>query len=344
MTKEPRGTRGVVCAALVAAICCIPSGSAGAQGVNFDVLIETLKQRANPGRTYPSEAQSPGAEEAEVPGPARKLEPVQELAEFTQCLKAGRCRFLPDQTGEEAATRLGYSRLFASAYAEVLLRARALDRDKQPVNPTRIVTEFESILQEEQAIDRLIASDERHTIAIAYLRALQNGDVPFPDPQLRAPPQLLLLGMMYSYPEVSFDINDDVFGSIYRATRTFAADRVRRASSVSVYEVIGEFRRQIVGSAQTASDAISPACQKGTAIGNLVAISQFCRRLRLSDTSTTTSGEVERSPEALLCQAKSWAALKSELEVLPVDDDINLCGLIEQRVSAGREEGFSFRE
>ena len=332
MPNQHAGAFCVVCAALLAANFCIHSDAARAEGINFELLIDSLKGGAKPAKLHRPEGgptiPGPGA----VAPSARKLKPVEELAEYERCLKETRCRFLPAKTGEEVALDLGYSRLFASAYEEV--RQRVTNRTQAGND---VMADFAVVAGEEQTIDKLLAAKERHAAAIAYLRALQNGDVAFPDPQVRAPPQLLMLALMYSYPEVSVSINDEAFGVVYRATRSFAQERVKQTTDLSVYEVIGEFRRQIVHSAN-AADGASPACRQGTALGNLSAIRQLCTRLPLSDRAATASGEIGRSPEATVCKTQSWATLKSELAALPTDDAINLCGLIEQRLAAGRDD------
>jgi len=174
--------------------------------------------------------------------------PVRELTEYVQCLKGQvkgrRCIFKPNIPGEAVAKQLGYTRLFASAYDEMNLRVKTRQQAQQGARPSDVIAGFDDIVREEQAIDRLMARKERHAAAIAYLRALQNGDVVFPGPQPLAPvPAVLLVQLMSAYPDVELDINDPIFATVYRQTRDFAAARVNETGEVWAQEIIAEFRR-----------------------------------------------------------------------------------------------------
>lgn len=175
---------------------------------------------------------------------------VQELVDYLECLRKAKCSF--SLTGEETAQQLGYSRLFASAYEEMVFRIKARHREQKQVTPQDMVAEFETIVREEQTIDQLLERRERHSAAISYLRAMQNGDVAFPDPQPNAPvPQVLLSELMSINPEADLDINDTVFESIYIGTLEFAEARIRKSGELSVHELIKEFRRLILQSTAT---------------------------------------------------------------------------------------------
>lgn len=196
--------------------------------------------------------------DAPKPGADRAVfsKPVQELMDYVQCLKGQMpklgCRFSADITGEEAAKQFGYSRLFASVYEEMSWRVKVEEKKKNLGNAGRsgVVAGFEDIVHEEQAIDQLMARNERYGATVAYLRALENGDVVFPGPQPLAPiPAVLLVQLMSAYPDVKFDINDPVFAEVYRRTRDFAAARVRESGEVWAEEIIAEFRRLTVKSA-----------------------------------------------------------------------------------------------
>lgn len=140
--------------------------------------------------------------------------PVQELMKYVQCLRKGQCSFNLRITGEEAAKQFGYSRLFASAYEEMILQEKARERKQERPHLNDIVARFELIVQEEQTIDQLLARNERHAVATAYLRALQNGDVVFPGPQALAPaPSVLLVQLRSAYPDIKLNIDDPIFAS-----------------------------------------------------------------------------------------------------------------------------------
>ncbi len=177
--------------------------------------------------------------------------PVHELVEYLDAVRTRPMMFNANRAGEDTAKRLGYSRLFASAYEEALLRAKdPRAQSSGTISRDDFARNFEAVVQEEQVIDTLMRRRERHAAGIAYLRGMQNGDLVFPIPQQTAPvPQALLARLATVYPEAAFDINDAVFAAIYRESRAFAAARAQRAGGISPYEVIGEFRRLIVESA-----------------------------------------------------------------------------------------------
>jgi len=180
--------------------------------------------------------------------------PVRELTEYVQCLKGQvkgrRCIFKPNIPGEVAAKQLGYTRLFASAYDEINLRVKTRQQAQGGAHPSDVIAGFENIVNEEQAIDRLMARKEQYAATIAYLRALQNGDAVFPGPQPLAPvPAVLLVQLMSAYPDVKFDVNDPSFAAVYRQTRDFAAARVKETGEVWAQEIIAEFRRLTLKSA-----------------------------------------------------------------------------------------------
>jgi hypothetical protein len=173
--------------------------------------------------------------------------PVQELMKYVQCLGKNQCSFSAGITGEEAARQFGYSRLFASAYEEMILQVKSKEGKEQGIRLGDVIRGFEQIVQQEQAIDQMLMRNERHAAAIAYLRALQNGDVVFPGPQPLAPvPQVLLSQLMTAYPNIKLDANDPVFASTYRQTRDFAALRMKVADEVWAQEIIAEFRYLII--------------------------------------------------------------------------------------------------
>jgi len=253
MQKEHRGRRRACWAALVAAIFCVLPGRAGAHGLNFDLLIETLRARANPAKAYPAEGQFSIPGQAELPGPGPKLKPVQELMAYVECLKGQvdrSCSFRADLSGEAAARQLGYSRLFASAYEEMAWRAKMGEKGQESFNRSDLISGFDRIVHEEQVIDRLMANQKRYAATVAYLRALQNGDVIFPGPQPLAPvPAVLLIQLASAYPDVNLDINDPLFAMVYRRTRDFAAARMRESGRVWAQEIIAEYRRLTLKSA-----------------------------------------------------------------------------------------------
>jgi hypothetical protein len=346
MPNQYAGTFRVVWAAILATNFCIHSHAARAEGVNFELLIESLKARANPARVHRPEA--PPA----VPGPgafappARKLKPIEELTEYVQCLKETRCRFAPSKTGEEAALELGYSRLFASAYEEVRLRVKARQRDGK-AGSDDVVPDFAAIAGEEQAIDKLLSAKEHHAAAIAYLRALQNGDVVFPGPQTLAPiPPVLIGELAKAYPDISLNADDPVFATIYRQTREFVVMRIKTAGEISAAEIIGEFRRLIIRPAATpdASTDAAAICDKRAEIGMLSALAQACPPLRLNRQLEASAREFSQQRAGLDCEERAMASIRSKLASDTPNNVKRLCELLQQRVREGKSSPFAIAE
>jgi hypothetical protein len=177
-------------------------------------------------------------------------QPVQQLMRYIVDLRHGKVAFDGGISGEQAAEQLGYSRLFASDYQEVSLRAKASERAQRPFGLADVITAFEDIVREEQAIDKLLVGGGRYATAIAYLRALQNGDVSFPAPQPMAPtPPVLLSELTAAYPKLHIDVRDPTFAQVYRGTRVVAAALLQQKGKIYAQEVIAEFRREIARSA-----------------------------------------------------------------------------------------------
>ena len=347
MPNKHAGAFRVVWAALLAASFCIHSDAARAEGVNFDLLIDSLKGRAKPARVHRPEgtpvAPGPGAF---VP-PARKLKPVEELAEYVECLKETRCRFLPAKTGEEAALERGYSRLFASAYEEVRQHAKLRQGERAQAGSHDVVADFAAIAGEEQAIDKLLSAKERHAAAIAYLRALQNGDVVFPGPQTFAPVPAVLIGeVVRAYPGVSINADHAVFAIIYRQTREFALTRIKISGEIWAAEIIGEFRRFIIRSAATpgAPGEAATICGRRAEIGMLKALAQACPSLRLSRELEDSVREFSRQPTGFDCEERTMASIRSKLASHTPSNVKRLCKLLEQNVREGKSSPFTIAE
>jgi len=268
--------------------------------------------------------------------------PVQELMEYVQCLLKAACSFNPGITGEEAARQFGYSRLFASAYEEMILHAKARASNKARPRLNDIVARFEEIIQEEQTIDQLLARKERHAAAIAYLRALQNGDVVFPGPQALAPvPQLLLIQLMSAYPDASFEINDPTFAAVYRETREFASVRMQAVKEVWAQEIVAELRHRIVLSAGAPNArAAQTVCDQAQVIGEITVMTQFCLRLRVSEGPKRAWKLMEPQPTASSCRDKVAVELKAKLDALPGNEIKKMCEVVEDRVRTGNVTAF----
>jgi len=273
--------------------------------------------------------------------PSAFSKPVQELTEYVQCLKGQLpnrgCGFRADITGEEAAKQLGYSRLFASAYEEMILRVKAGEKAQAPVGRDDVIAGFDNIVGEEQAIDQLMAHKERYTAAIAYLRALQNGDAAFPAPQVLAPtPPVLLVQLMSAYPDVALDINDPVFAVIYRRTRDFAAARVSDTGEVLAQEIIAEFRRLILQSATSrTTDLVPTSCERASTIGALAAITSSCPRLHLARAIMTASDQLAQVKSERECKEQGRTELATKLNAMSAGDMATTCDVIERNIRAG---------
>jgi hypothetical protein len=247
MSTEHRLARCAICIALIAATFCVQPDRARAQTVDFDLLIESLKERARPIRTHPPGGPTAARASAELLRSARPLEPVQELMEYEQCLRNGRCAFLPTRSGEEVATELGYTRLFASAYEEVRLQVRTREYVGDKMRPEDITAHFAAILDEEQKLDQMMQRRDGFSPSIAYLRALQNGDIVFPHPSSgETKPEALLNELKTLAPDLALVLNDPLFVAMFAETRAFSDVLFKEIGEVTVYHIISDFRQQIV--------------------------------------------------------------------------------------------------
>lgn len=271
--------------------------------------------------------------------PAAFSKPVQELMKYVQCLRKGQCAFDPGVTGEEVAKQFGYSRLFASAYEEMALQAKAREGKKERTRFGDLLSGFELIVREEQAVDQMLTRKERHAAAIAYLRALQNGDVLFPGPQALAPaPPVLLAQLVTAYPDI--DLDDPLFAAVYRQTREFAAERLQRDGEVFAHQIIGELRRLIVKSATSQPINAPPTmCEKAEALAELTALTKTCPRLRLSRTAAKLAEEVAQQPAGVVdCQNKAATSLRLRLEGASASERAEICERAARRIQLGQTE------
>ncbi len=181
---------------------------------------------------------------SETPHTNSALDP---LTGYIENFRRGRASFIPSLNGEDAGRQLSANRLFASAYEEVIFSTKLREKNGVANTPDTIIADFERILVQEREVERLMFDSPRHRAAIAYLRALQNGDVIFPPPAENGPiPDVLLAQVQLAYPEATFGLQDAVFAEVYRKVRGFAAWRLQKSGSVSIYEIIGEYRRLLI--------------------------------------------------------------------------------------------------
>jgi hypothetical protein len=296
---------------------------------------ETRIPAKEPSKSQPTELTPSGLDLAAF------SKPVQELMKYVQCLRKGQCAFDPGVTGEEVAKQFGYSRLFASAYEEVVLQAKARQAKKERTRFGGLVSGFELIVQEEQTIDQTLARKERHAAAIAYLRALQNGDVLFPGPQALAPaPPMLLAQLVSAYPDI--DLDDPLFAIVYRQTREYAAERLQSDGEVFAHQIIGDFRRLIVKSATSQpTNAPLTMCEKGEALGKLTVLTKTCPRLRLSQSAAKLAEEVSQQPAGVDCQSKAAGNIKARLDALSANEVADVCERAAKRLQT---DGVDFLE
>jgi hypothetical protein len=298
-------------------------------------------------RTAPeSQTQALGSGKQEPKVVARDIDPsayskgVQELMQYADDLRHERVAFATKFTGEEAAKQLGYSRLFASAYEEVILRVKTIEQSKKSAQLSDVIVGFDNIVHEEQTIDQLMVRKERHAAAIAYLRALQNGDVVFPGPQALAPtPPVVLAQLLAAYPDIQFDVDDPTFTAIYRQAREFAMRRYTSAGEIFAAEIIGELRRLIIQSAMSEADSTLPTiCEKGVSVGELTALIAICPQLQLSRTVIELSQEVAQQPMGVDCRNKAASNLRQKLQGISDTENAEMCRRAALRVQAGENE------
>jgi len=222
----------------------------------LDSLTDSLLSAREPA---PAEGPGPRAKVEEDAGssgtrqpadqdPSQFSKPVQELMQYLADLRTGAVAFIwrKGMTGEEAARQLGYTRLFASSYEELILSTKARIARKGDVSLEDVIADYEMIVHEEQIVDQLMKSSDTHRWAIAYLRALQNGDVTFPDPSITSPSEKSLLAALRELDStLPVADADPVLAKLYAETRSYLLVLLRTDVQLNVYDVIQDFRRQL---------------------------------------------------------------------------------------------------
>lgn len=282
-------------------------------------------------------AAPPAAKAPATPDIAAFSKSVQELMRYAGDLKAGRITFNAAVTGEDAARQLGFTRLFASGYDEVVLRVKRRSGQGRP-DIADVIAGFDLVVQQEQMIDQLLARNGPQATAISFLRALQNGDVTFPAPQELAPvPATLLAQLKSAYPEFAGNVDDPFFAAVYRQTRLFASDRMAAARELFAQEVIGEWRRLIVTSV-TQPDAAEVTCARLAAIQEITALVKACPGLRLKSAAATAFGQVSTQAAPPACKDVSAGDFGTALGAMNESEKAQLCARTEARAREGTSE------
>ena len=182
------------------------------------------------------------------PTPSRSLEPLQQIASYLSELKGGRS-FDENETGEEIGRALGYtSKLLESAYDELAHFAEVRLQRAGTLSIDEVIEYLEEILREEHALKKISDRRDARTVAsVTYLRALQYGKAAFPNPALSKPSATeLLTELSEAFPNNRIDLNDVIFAEVYAKALHLAEESMRQTGSFSIYDIIGEFRRNLV--------------------------------------------------------------------------------------------------
>jgi len=186
------------------------------------------------------QAEKPETSKARAEERARYSEPIRELMDYAVLLRGEGSRrgvFVPSLAGQDAAWQLGYSRMFATAYEELRLVS--------PMNVQTLLARLDRIIAEEQGIDYLMKR-KLLVAPIAYLRALQNGDVAFSVSDDPPNAEAALAQLVAANPSANVGTDDAIFVGLYSHLQGFAAARAKEAGGVTVHEIIGELRRAII--------------------------------------------------------------------------------------------------
>ncbi|SEN70018.1 hypothetical protein [Bradyrhizobium sp. OK095] len=169
---------------------------------------------------------------------------TQELAQYVKGLDSGKYAFSLDMTGDVAASQLGFRKRFATAYAELVETANALINKNGTVHIKDVVQAAEKILSDEQFIDGL-ADKPRWKPAIVYLRSIEASECAFPyTPKDLPTPEEMLRQLNRAYPEINTSSSKE-FEQVYRATVGYSQNRIKEYGSVSIYQILAEWRRSI---------------------------------------------------------------------------------------------------
>lgn len=305
----------------------------------------TPEAKAVTGAKVEGEAAPLATQQPADQGPSQFSKPVQELMQYLADLRSGAVAFSwrKGMTGDEAARQLGYTRLFAGSYEELILNTKERIAKRGSVALADVIADYEGIVREEQAIDQLMSQNRQFRSSIAFLRALQNGDVVFPGPQAFAPvPELLLVQLMAAYPKETFDLHDRGFASAYRSTREFASTRLETIGEVRAYEVIAEFRRSVLRSAE--KPATPTPCEKGEVVGVLKSITEICTKLNLSQSVLASVDGSQANVGIDQCMNTSSATFKQQVSTLGGDARRNFCDQMVSQTRSGKMNAFVIQD
>jgi hypothetical protein len=174
---------------------------------------------------------------------------TQELAQYAKGLDSGKYAFSLDMTGDVAASQLGFRKRFATTYAELVDTANALINKNGTVHIKDVTLAAEKILSDEQFIDGL-ADQARWKPAIVYLRSIEVSECAFPYTLKDLPtPEEMLRQLNRAYPEINATSSKE-FEQVYRTTVSYAQNRMKEYGSVSIYQIMAEWRRGLRSLAQ----------------------------------------------------------------------------------------------
>jgi hypothetical protein len=165
-----------------------------------------------------------------------------ELLTYSKGLKSGKYAFSQYLTGQTAASQLGFRKRFGSLYGELVDTSKGLMARNGKVHITEITAAVDALLNEEQFIDRLVARQDWLPV-VAYLRSLQNSECAFPS-TIRDTPSAngVLIQLNQAYPDLGRTSSAE-FERVYDKTVLYARDRIQQYGSVSIWQILAEWRR-----------------------------------------------------------------------------------------------------
>jgi hypothetical protein len=175
---------------------------------------------------------------------------LNDLESYVKGFREGAYSFPWDSDGYEIARQLGFGRLFASSYNELLEWVKKEVDKRGPISIDELQTRMDNLLSDEKFIAELALKQERHFASIAYIRALQLGEIGFSNPETTGTSaSAALKSLIDIYPNLNLQPDDAMFSLMLEQCNKFARERMAEPGGVSISQIIGELRVAIIRSA-----------------------------------------------------------------------------------------------
>lgn len=179
---------------------------------------------------------------------------TRDLESYLLGLKNGTFYFSRRDSGSLVAKRWGFNKPFPAKYSQIAHRVSEQLKKTGSVHIDEIIAYAQALLDEERRVDKLAKEKNQLLAAIAYLRMLEHGHCAFPSVFRNTPSGAEVLSELVAYhPAVANGDAAKTFITVYDYVISYSKDTITRHGSISIYQVMSEWRRRLLDLAEEVS-------------------------------------------------------------------------------------------